>query len=462
MYHLSDIKKYLRCKRLFYLENHDGLRSRSLNMLRCDEDHIDMIKQKLNIADLFVGKANDPVELVEQAIIDYQWLFYARYELGNLRLKLPLMHIKNHRKVDLYFLILLPNPIATSNLFYTQALRAIKKLGLNIGQIYLLHINPNYQRKKKLDVSQLLEISEFFFNGNHSKKEHVQTWIGKKIPDYSELLCELNDCLTQHIPCILPPQKCLKRPKCSFYNVCHGELIPEKNSETLADKQNYIRLMAESNEGMFIDYLALNFWIKKQFVYPLAFVDFEWDTFSVPPYKNMKSLDVIPFQFSLDILKEKSQIKHYDFLDTGDTRLKFLKSLLRRLPKTGSIIAFNVEGGEKQRLLELKRQFPKYSKKIDSVIKRFVDISLPFEFGTIYSDKIRGSFTLKNIVHSIGDLRYQDLEVSDGQQAIFKWRIYEKTQNKEIRNELLTYCRQDSFALIEIYRFLLQTLKDNV
>ncbi len=459
MFHLSDIKKYLRCKRLFYLENQEERSSRTLMMLRCDEDREKMIKGKLKIDSLFVGKPNDSPELLLNAIKEYKWLYNARFEMNNLRLKLPIMHIKKNKKVDVYFLVLLPNPVASDVLTYTLSIKAINKLGYSVDDVYLLHINPNYVREKNIDYDKLLEISEFFYNNSHKPKEHVFDWIKEKLVDYSGILIDMEMCLLGNEPKPIPANKCFKKPRCSFYSYCYGEFVPRRDNEE-DSKALFIREMAEENGGLFVDRLALRHWLNTEFKYPLSFVDFEWDSFSVPPYENMRPLEVIPFQYSLDVMNKKGKIKHYDFLGTKDTRYKFLLKLLWNLPAKGSIVSFNSDGGEKLRLLELKRQFPRYGKRIDKVIERLVDISLPFSTGVIFDTRVKSNFSLKNIINNISDISYQDLKVNDGKQAILKWRIYEKTGDKKIKEELLSYCRQDSIALIKIYNFLLEKVED--
>ncbi len=430
-------------------------------MLRCNDDKIQLIKGKLDIDEMFVGKVRDEPSKLFDALKTYKWLYNARYESGNLRLKLPLLNVKDELNVDVYFLVLLPNPTATDVLTYTQTIKAIKNLGFYVENIYLIHLNPNYVRGKIVDYKQLLEISEFFYNSNHNPKEHVSSWVMEKMTDYSDITNDMEKCLQGDPPNRNSANRCLRKPACSHYSECYGDFKPAKDDRG-DGKMQFVKQMALANSGLHVDVLALKHWLNTSFVYPLSFVDFEWDTFNVPPYKGMKTLDTIPFQFSLDVLRKIGGVKHYDFLGTDDCRLKFLKELIRKLPRKGSIIAFNVDGGEKLRLLELKRQYPSYGKKIDKIIERMVDISLPFTTGTIYDSRLNGNFSLKSIISSIGDLSYSDLEVFDGREAIFKWRIYERTADKKVKASLLEYCRQDSYALIEIYRFLLKSLKDVV
>jgi len=219
-------------------------------------------------------------------------------------------------------------------------------------------------------------------------------------------------------------------------------------------KQQYAQVMADRLGGEFFDQMALTYWIKEFLVYPLAFVDFEWETFALPPYRNMKSLSVVPFQYSLDILDETDEIIHYDYLGINDTRLEFIQSLINNMPKTGSIIAFNADGAEKLRLKELAEMFPEYADELYGFIKRMVDLSIPFNNGLFYNIKQRNGFSLKTILTAIADVSHNDLTVSDGVGAIIKWRKLEKTFDQGTYQELLDYCRLDTMGMVLIYRYL--------
>ncbi len=459
MFHLSDIRNYLRCPRYFYLQNKELQLPRIFSNLRSDIPVEEIIKKRFNLTKLFLGKANDKPELFLAALEEYSWFFNARVENKNLRMRLPLLHKLNDWDLDVYYLILLPNPMAGEVINYAQTIKALQDLGFSIKNVYLLHLNPDYIRKERIDYHQLLLISKHFYNENHIPKERVNWWINKRIVDYSSTLEAMSLCLEGELPPLKDAKHCQKRPKCPLFGYCYPQYQTLESSE-ITSQSEYAQIMADKGPGIFCDQLALKYWLKDNFSYPLAFLDFEWDTFAVPPYKKMKPLDVLPFQYSLDVLQENGKITHYDFLQTGDTRLAFLRSLLKNLPKTGKIVVFNAEGGEKLRLLDLKRQFPHYGKKIDKLIRRIVDISAPFNQGCIYLSAMKHSYSLKSIVHAINQSDYKEMEVKDGREAFIQWRVYEKNHDPQVYEALINYCRKDTMSLITIFRYLEKIAKE--
>ena len=115
----------------------------------------------------------------------------------------------------------------------------------------------------------------------------------------------------------------------------------------------------------------------------------------------------------------------------------------------------------------LSMRITPYSKTLTSTIQVPV-VQYTRELDNVYgcgklikAVNLGGRESLKNIINNISDISYQDLKVNDGKKAILKWRIYEKTGDKKIKEELLSYCRQDSIALIKIYNFLLEKVEDN-
>lgn len=76
----------------------------------------------------------------------------------------------------------------------------------------------------------------------------------------------------------------------------------------------YAQYMASKMNRTFIDGLALQTWLSK-IEYPISYLDFEWDTFPIPPYQNMHPFDVLCFQYSLHIERKNGTLGHVDFLE---------------------------------------------------------------------------------------------------------------------------------------------------
>ena len=57
----------------------------------------------------------------------------------------------------------------------------------------------------------------------------------------------------------------------------------------------FAQIMADRNNGLFIDKGAIRIWMKEHIHYPISYLDFEWETLAYPPYKGMKPFDVLTY-----------------------------------------------------------------------------------------------------------------------------------------------------------------------
>jgi hypothetical protein len=198
-------------------------------------------------------------------------------------------------------------------------------------------------------------------------------------------------------------------------------------------------------------------------VYPVSYLDFEWDTLAAPEYENMQPLQALCFEASLHIEEKDGTIRHYSFFDGDDGREKLIQFLLSKIPASGSILVFNMEGGEKLRLQELAVQFPKYAKELDALCERMVDLAVPFEHGYFYDLAQRGRYSLKVLEQIFsGSSAYADLDVHDGLEAVGAYRKYLRSEDalekEQIQKEIDTYCAQDTWS----EKVILDALKDIV
>ena len=86
-------------------------------------------------------------------------------------------------------------------------------------------------------------------------------------------------------------------------------------------------------------------------------------------------------------------------------------------------------------------------------------IDLEVVFKTAYVDaRFDGSTSIKKVLPVIcPELSYEDLEVKDGTSAMESWERMINSDGEDadqIADALLSYCELDTFAMVEIYRFL--------
>ena len=135
MYHIADVKKYLKCPVLFY---------RSINnrneeykpYVRLDEALTLLACKKLGLSEYFLGQKNDDKSLALCALKNYEWLVKARFEYHNLRIKIPFLHKTNYG-YDVYF-VYCGNYCKDDDMqFYIQSIWVLKNNGIFINNVFL-------------------------------------------------------------------------------------------------------------------------------------------------------------------------------------------------------------------------------------------------------------------------------------------------------------------------------------
>ena len=484
MLHISDLNRYTRCKKLFYLSRKDKSKALNFSFFNFEVPPEESIRQKLGIKEYFRGTVGDPSEKALAAMDQYEWLISARFQYQDLRIKVPYFH-HTDKGWDLYFCSYTPIPTVELANSYSLCVEVLKKLGIEVNNIYLIRFNMDYVRGKELDYNQLWIVSDKFCSAKGNPSLSIDLTVKQRTKDLNQLLKNIEEFDPEDIV----PEKntnCTRRNKCVYFDVCfpehtkapdnsilllngcaHKEEMYAKGIRRMKDadlelvegnKIQYAQIMADRENGLFVDKLALKRWYSLIESEPAIFLDFEWDVYAVPPYEGMKPLSVLPFQYSMHILNQ-GKITHKEYLGQDDCRKAFIEHLLKDLPKKGKIYAYNALGAEMLRIKELAEQFPEYKKPLMKINARMVDLSLPFESGMIYDLKMRGYYSLKTLSKIVDHKHsYKELDVSHGLEAIIAHRRYARTTEVEpkrkLRAELLEYCAMDTRELMKVYLWL--------
>ncbi len=202
--------------------------------------------------------------------------------------------------------------------------------------------------------------------------------------------------------------------------------------------------------------------LNRKIQYPLFFLDFEAVAPPIPGYRNQRPYDVLPFQWSCHVQrKPDGDFEHYDFLWTGggDPRRPVMESLLFVLGKRGSIFAYsNYEWRVINRMAEV---FPDLARPLRDLESRIVDL-LGIVVRCYYHPGFGGSFSIKRVHPALNpDGSYEEMEVSEGMEAVLAYTRLEEDDLSEEEHEaicdsLLTYCKRDTQAMVDIYNVLIQ------
>ncbi|MEG0841970.1 MAG: DUF2779 domain-containing protein [Erysipelotrichaceae bacterium] len=483
MFHISDIKKFERCNKLFWLNKKEPLNF--VPYIYFNENIIELCKKRFNLETYFEGKVGDDPQCALAAMKNYDVLINARFMYHDLRVKLPIM-MKNGNGYDLYFTYASCWPKEHEVVAIADTCWVLHQLGINIQHLYAIHLNAMYVRQEELDVDQLLVISPSLYNSKNKANHTIDEKVKLAYRDLDPILKQMEMTLEKKTIVAKRTKICTRGNKCSYFDHCfkqesdtsimnlvssaHKGEMKEHGISTIKDvdvdliegtRLQYAQIMAARNHGMFFDHYAMKSWNDEHIKLPISYLDFEWETYAYPPYSGMKPFDVLVFQYSLHVEEENQPLKHYEYLGVQDCREAFILHLLRDIPKQGSILVFNMEGAEKLRLMQLANQFPKYSKELKKVWERMVDLSLPFSSGNIYDERMAGLYSLKKLVTIFSDYRYSDLDISYGMDAVSNWRLLDnlnQAESKIIKEHLFEYCSMDTYSEYIVYHAILDII----
>lgn len=337
--------------------------------------------------------------------------------------------------------------------------------------------------------------------------EELQINVKKDVDNIYRYLKESNAS-----PCLLGPQCQYKKQTCCkyFQTVC-GSNIPKKNSSLsyvhngfgFKDEENNTHKGLDLiNEGYYHLLDIPDCWIKNEnhkiqrecsvhqkiylnkekikaglslLKYPIYHLDFETFPCPVPRFKGESPYTQSPFEFSLHIEHEPGQCDFKQdnvvFLAESmrDERKELIKKLLEYInPEKGTLFAQNVSF-EKGRIKELAQMFPQYKESLMKIYDRGFDLlwlinnnsKLYEELGfqeeaktfNYYHEKLSGSFSIKKTLPLFSTLKYDNLEVKNGTEAIVEYANYKKLTKEELelkQEALRIYCCQDTWAMVEI------------
>ena len=355
---------------------------------------------------------------------------------------------------------------------------SIVNSGIDLKDISIVHINNQYLRKEELQIDELFSIE--------SVKERVLEYL----PGIPNQVTRLKSVINRDKqPEIEIGAHCSKPYDCDFKGTCWSNIpdysifniakLSSKKKFDLYDKgiltidqidlnlnkfspNQILQIESEINGTTFIDKNEIrNF--TNDLKYPLYFLDFETISPSIPLFKETRPYQQVVFQYSLHIQENfESELIHKEYLANPkeDPRINFLKNLITDCGDSGDILVYNISF-EKGKLKDLQESFPVYSSKLQSIISRMKDLMIPFQKKWYYTPEMKGSYSIKYVLPAlVPELNYNELEIKDGSSAsnIFLSMVNGIFDGNEdqVRENLLDYCKKDTFAMVKILEKLKQ------
>jgi len=358
----------------------------------------------------------------------------------------------------------------------------IEESGLNIIKASIIHLNKNYKRNGEIDYNALFIISD----------------ITDEVLEVQEGVREQMSNMKQYLNA--PEQKgceCIYRGRssqCTTFAYSNPD-VPEYSvhdlnsigkSKVLLTNWIDIGIYAineinnpEKLKGIkkfqYDAYIQNKVLINKskikealdKLVFPLYFFDYEGFVSAIPMFDGFGPYEQIPFQYSLHVMQKNGDIEHREFLITnpaGDITRPLIERIMQDINPSGTVIAWYTSY-EKQRNSKLAELHPDCADFLERINKNMFDLMKIFSKNYYVDPLFRGSSSIKKVLPVImPELTYQDFNISKGDQASERWEkmISKNTSEKEkkqIKKDLLEYCKMDTWAMVEIYRFLKKITK---
>jgi len=354
----------------------------------------------------------------------------------------------------------------------------IEKSGVAVRKVNIIHVDKTYVRYGQIDVGQLLAVEDVTDPVRELSQvlepdiSAAQVWMKRASIDENGCECIYQGSIPNHCAGFdyfnpdIPQQSIYLLPKIRPNRV-RG--FVEDGRLDLADIEAdevtpaMLPVLQAAQKGAPIINLDNIRDFLNQFEFPLYFYDYETFKSAVPIMDGVSPHQQIPVQISIHKLEADGELSHTEFLSDGQgQREDLLRSLRLGIGETGNCISWNKSfeiGCNKG----LAKAFPAYAPFLESMNERTFDLMDVFKRD--YVDiGFKGSTSIKNVLPVVcPHLSYDGLAVGNGGTAMAAWLSMSRETDPEIkrqkRADLLEYCKLDTFAMVEIYRFLLKLTK---
>lgn len=283
-----------------------------------------------------------------------------------------------------------------------------------------------------------------------------------------------------------------KRDRLTVYELINRRYYTiDQCRDFLTKNDNIMQYECYVNNKVYIDKERIKLALK-EIRYPIFHLDFESYNCPLPRFKGERPYEQSLFQYSLHVENRPGECdlvaNHYEFLakDHHDRRLELTEQLIHDIDlKNGGCVMVYNKSFEKTRLHELAAFFPKYKKELDNINEHVFDLLEVLNGSsalyddilntklkeeqkkkpdfTYYNNLMHGSFSIKKVLPLFTNLTYKNLVVKNGTEAIVTYGSLPYLTQKEYDEKYLAlrvYCRQDTWAMVEILRGLREAIKN--
>ncbi len=409
-------------------------------------------------------------------------LFQARFEADNITCICDVVQFIDDRIVDLYEIKSSTKAKPEHEFDLAFQMVVLERAGYSVRNISIVHVNNQYVRNGAIIASELTattditevvkqrrvftiqkinEAVSMLESGKHpdfsptlAEKsafgewlevyKHLNSFESGSIYDLCQLdsktLSNLNDAGIEFIKDI--PENFILKPKQALQVEATRLARPIIHTDKIKD---------------FLDSL----------VFPLYFFDYETIASLVPYFDGLKPYQQLPFQYSLHVLESPdSELKHYEYLhkENSSPAQNLSQGLKSHIGDKGSVVTWNM-GFEKSCNSLLGSLLPEFTDFYEILNDRIVDLMIPFSQGMYVDKDFCGSASIKSVLPVlVPELSYKALNIQEGASAQRLWMEAvldgkRDEQMQQILDDLVEYCKLDTLAMVEIYRYMNNLIK---
>ncbi len=239
--------------------------------------------------------------------------------------------------------------------------------------------------------------------------------------------------------------------------------VPDDLAATLTDNQRVVLECARTRQP----YVSPDLRAALADVrWPAYYLDFETVSTTLPLYPDVAPYALLPTQYSIHRCTAPGAVDHHcEYLadPQRDCRRELAERLIADLGTEGSVIVYS--GFENGRIGELIERFPDLAEPLSAIRERLFDLLAVVRKHYCHPG-FHGSYSIKKVLPVVVPaMTYDGLEIAEGQAASVKFAKmargqYSPAECEAIRRNLLTYCGQDTLAMVELHKAL-WTLSQN-
>lgn len=347
-----------------------------------------------------------------------------------------------------------------------------ERSGQRIDRVFIVHLNGEYERAGEIVPEELLVFEDVTDRVREIESDTVIE-MGQALELLREIEINRNGCSCLHksrgnhcdtfalFNPAIPQPSIYSLPRLSAKK--RAELIANGIFDLLAIPDDYALTVNQTGvvqaaksgapiinlEGIRAFCAALRF--------PLYFFDYETYASAVPLLDRTSPHKHFPVQYSLHVLHADGALEHHEYLER-EARLpdRLVAQLNADIGSEGSIVSWHASF-ERTQNNEIARLFPEYAAFLADLNERMADLEEVFKADYVDA-RFDGSTSIKKVLPVIcPGLSYKELDVQDGATAMDAWQKMIASDGDEadrMARNLLSYCKLDTFAMVEIYRFL--------